>query len=187
MLFRLFSQCNSEKGKCGVMEHGQCTFCPKRCAWWLHKNKPFVITVETKYVKETSLEMKMKYEKAEEKSQIVEQEIDEIQDDFEDIQKDTEDLLQRVKKSQETLARTALQPRMTNDTEYINMLIINEQLSKDELGKDQRLVYLYDAKEKAMHLNEMLENDFDPFKNYKLNRNEPVADPCEVFNSKISP
>ena len=177
---------NKDKGKCGVMEHGRCTFYPKKCAWCSHKNNPFVITVDTNYVKETSLEMKMKYEKAEEKSQIVEQEIEEIQDDFEDIQRDTEDLLQQVRKTQETLARTALRPRMTNDTEYIDMLIINEQLSKEELGKDQRLVYLCDAKEKAMHLNEMLENDFDPFKNYKLNRNEPVRNPCEVIYSQIT-
>ena len=49
---------------------------------------------------------------------------------------------------------------------YIEMLIKNELYNKEEPEKHQRLLQLSDAKEKAKYLNEMLENDFDPFKHY---------------------
>ena len=155
---------DNDKMKCSVMENEQCTFCPRKCAWLFHKNKPFVVTVHAEDVIQTSEEMKNKYEKAEAKRRIVRQDITELREEFEEIQMDTEALMQQARTSQDTLDRTALRPRVTSDVEYIEMLIRNELLSQEENGKHDRLLQLSDAKVKAKYLSEMLENDFDPFK-----------------------
>ena len=58
--------------------------------------------MDTKYVTKASEEMKTKYEKAEAKKQIVEQEIEDLRDDIKDIQMETKDLIEQARKSQVT-------------------------------------------------------------------------------------
>ena len=156
---------NDDKRRCCVMRNGRCTVCPQRCVWWRHENQPYVYVVSTQYVWKTSYKMKRKFKEAERKKQNVQREVDELQNDFRKIQMATERLTRDARETYYNLEEIALCPKLTNETAYIDLLIRNEQSSFDS-GRQLRITELTELKKQTQLLDELLEDDFDPFENY---------------------
>ena len=156
---------DDDKRRCCAMRNGRCTICPKRCAWWLHENQPYVYVVSTEYVWKTSYKIKRKFKEAERKRQAIQQEVDELLNEFGKVQRASERLTQEARESFYNLQEIALWPKLTNEAAYIDLLIRNEQ-SRFDAGRQRRITELTELKKQAQLLDELLEDDFEPFENY---------------------
>ena len=156
---------DDDKKRCCVMINGRCTVCPQRCVWWRHENQPYVYVVSTECVWKTSYKMKRKFKEAESKRQMVQQELDGYQNEFRKIKMSTRRLTRNARDSFRNLEEMALWPKLTNESGYIDLLIHNEQGSFDA-GRQRRITELTELRKQTQLLDELLEDDFDPFANY---------------------
>ena len=156
---------DDDKRRCCVMRNGRCTVCPQRCAWWRHKNQPYVYVVCTEYVWKTSYNMKRKFKEAERKRLMAQQEIDGHQNEFRKVKRATERLTHDARESFYNLEKNALWPKLTNEAAYIDVLIRNEQSSCDA-GRQRRITELTELRKRVQLLDELSEDYFDPFENY---------------------
>ena len=109
--------------------------------------------------------MKRKFNEADRKRQVIQQEVDELQNEFGKIQRSSERLAQEARERFYNLEDIALWPKLTNEAAYMDLLIRNEKSSFD-VGRQRRITELTELKKQVQLLDELLEDDFDPFENY---------------------
>ena len=129
---------DDEKMRCVAMTDGFCTKCIRKCAWFVHKNIPYIYEYKCIHVTKSYQEMKSSYER--EKGLTLE-----FEEYLENLTKDIKELLQllhgKVKKitdCKNELQRTQKSPLMKSVDETIDDMINAERMTKD-FGFERRI------------------------------------------------
>ena len=117
---------------------GQCTVCKKKCHWKRHANMPFKFVVTNETRRETNQDIYNRYKEAlknqgkqEDVIKAAENELSRVSNEFQNIVKNLSECL-------EELNEIALKTASTNTASYIQQMINNEDMNRQE-GFEKRI------------------------------------------------
>ena len=155
---------DKDKAGCAAMERVEgtacCKVCPKKCVWDKHHNNPYRFDTYEEEEQHTYKELKKKYEEASGKQMNAKNILMELIKEFNVERTNVLQLTQEAHDCLQKLEKIALKPDPLGIAEYIDLLIESEK-REAKAGFEQRITYLYDAKEKAI-LAQNLSDSFDP-------------------------
>lgn len=153
---------DDKKMKCSAMDDGECTVCPKGCAWDEHVNNDFRIVTYSEKVKKTYEELKSKYEnaQAQEKKQICV--LQKLKLEFSSLYKRVQTMISNVRCYINKLNEIALRPNPLTDIDYIDLLIESEK-SEKKYGWQERVKIFHRLREEAELVAKTKEEDFKPW------------------------
>ena len=160
---------DADKENCMVMNNGTCGRC--HCFWNLHKNQPFVYEMEVRKVTKTAEDLRKRYEDAMGKKLTAEQLVKTNVEVFEAMQLKVVAQTEQTRKGIARLQAIALRPCPLSTVEYIDLLIQGEQNS-EKPGFTKRVEQLYDVRKKAKYMQQLADDGFDPFEEYKARYEE---------------
>ena len=137
------------KDKCLMMDaDGNCTECPGKCKWSVHKNRRYLIEYKTIAETKTLEHLKKKYQKAVQQKARSEQMIELINESLQNVHAKVLDIIKRVHGSLRRLDEIALKPNPITQVEYLELLIESEK-REAKPGWTQRIQYLEEVKSHA--------------------------------------
>ena len=152
---------------CSVINlKGDCRVCPGTCSWKLHENQPFRYVMEIKKKTKTAQDLKKKYEEAEGRKLNAKQLIKKCVEEFDDVEAATLQLTERVRKCLARLNEIALKPNPLLTTDYIDMMMQEEEFIKGPRWKET-VNQLEEVKKRAKDMKSLTDEGFDPFTGYK--------------------
>ncbi|CAG0900397.1 unnamed protein product [Darwinula stevensoni] len=154
------------KRECSAMDGaGNCTACPKHCAWSQHAANTYRFERFTEVETRTSQALLDRYQKSLAGKSKSETLLQRARNDFKQARKNVRDTLSRVHEIQRRLETIALRPHLTDTTEYLELLIKTEE-RENKPGHMQRLRYLHAAL-KREKLGRQVKEGQDPFEEYE--------------------
>lgn len=137
---------DAAKDKCLAMDvDGNCTICPGKCKWSVHKNFPYLIQYKTSTETRTAEHLKKKYEKAVQGKAKSEQMMESIEASLRNHQADVINMINRAQQCLFRLDEIALKPNPLTQVEYLELLIESEK-REAKPGCRKRIQYLEEVK-----------------------------------------
>ena len=137
------------KHHCQAMDaDGNCTECPGKCKWSVHKNRLYLIEYKTITETRTAEHLMKKYQKAVQQKAKSEQMIESINESLQNVHAKVLDIIKRVSGSLRRLDEIALKPNPVTQVEYLELLIESEK-REAKPGWTQRIQYLEAVKSHA--------------------------------------
>ena len=150
---------DQDKEKCSSMTAGYCTVCPQQCHWDVHKNVPYIITMETLMVTKTYEETKKQYltavEQKEEKITV----LDAIKAKFNELMEENNKMVNEVRQCINKLQEISLKQNPLSEVEYIDVLIAAENEEMKDGYKDRIDMYK-ELRKRAMSIVEITTDQF---------------------------
>ncbi|MPC41606.1 uncharacterized protein LOC123509483 [Portunus trituberculatus] len=134
--------------------NGTCRICPRNCKFTEHKSCSFMFDVKRKKSQRTVDEIRVRYEKAQEKKLSAQSLIDRIKTEFDSVQKNILTMADSVRKSLQRLKEIALRPDPLTTLEYIDMLKENEK-RQAKPGWLERIGQLDQLRQRAEHIKDI--------------------------------
>lgn len=132
--FTCHSECamtdNDAVRNCIAMKDGNCTLCPGKCNWTVHRNVDFKITYDVKKVKKTDKGKKRKYEEAIERKLTHESLIENISLDVKDIYISVEKMMTKMNCHKCRLKEIELRPDPLYKLEHLDIMFQAEKCEK---------------------------------------------------------
>eukprot|EP01062_Namystynia_karyoxenos_P014854 TRINITY_DN1537_c0_g1_i2.p1 TRINITY_DN1537_c0_g1~~TRINITY_DN1537_c0_g1_i2.p1 ORF type:complete len:891 (+),score=262.07 TRINITY_DN1537_c0_g1_i2:102-2774(+) len=153
------------KANCCAMRDGQCTSCPKKCHWKMHRNLPYKMVWRTKHELRTSAELKARYVDASSALTAAEQVCFGLLNEVEQLQDAVQRDIWTMRKARERLAEIALRPDSITAVEYFDLLIDAEKHDQ-QAGYQKRIGALRALKKRAELILQVTGDDYDPWKDY---------------------
>ena len=157
---------DKDKIRCWAMTNGRCRICPRKCSWDLHKNHPYVYVIEVHPVTKMAADLKKRYEDAKGEKLKAEQIVLQCQEDFDKVQIRVLGLVDQARKIIDRLSEIALRPNPLSTVDYIDILIESEK-AEAQPGWKERMAQLIKVRERALQLQELAKNHYDPFAEMK--------------------
>ncbi len=182
---------DEDKDHCLAMKAGNCTVCPQRCHWKMHKNLPHKYNVKREPVIKTAADLKARYEDAQGKKLSAEQLITQIAEEFEAIQLRVIGSTDDIRTSIQRLQEIALKPNPLSTVEYIDILIRSEE-NEAFPGWQERVEQYRSVRKQVEYMKQLAEDGHDPFQKYK----EKIAEEkkngkggvwSQIVDSKLNP
>ena len=151
---------------------GYCRYCPQRCSSAKHEFQTFNYEVKMVKVTKTSEELKRRYEEAAGKKLTTQQLIAKSNDEFEEVQAATLELTEQARKCLARLSEIALKPNPLSTTDYIDLMIQEEEFMRDP-GWRETVAQLEEVKKRASNITQIAMGSYDPFGNAKGKGQEP--------------
>lgn len=140
---------------CHAMEwSGKCRICSAMCKWSDHKSCSFMFEVRRLKSERTVEEIRVRYEKAQEKKLSAQNLVDKIKAEYESVQQKVLGLAESVRKSLQKLQEIALRPDPLTILEYIDMLVQNEK-GQGKPGWLERVQQLNQLRQRAEHIKDI--------------------------------
>lgn len=134
--------------------NGTCKICPRKCKLTEHKSCSFMFDVKRRKSQRTVDEIRVRYEKAQEKKLSAQHLIDRIKIEFDSVQKNILKMADSVRKSLQRLKEIALRPDPLTTVEYIDMLKENER-RQAKPGWLERIGQLDNLRQRAEHIKDI--------------------------------
>ena len=127
------------KRTCSAMgPDSKCTVCPNRCKWELHNYESFWWEFEDVKETKTYLELKERYEEAQNKKLSAEEVLEELEKELNDMKKLLKQDMRTITGCLRRLNEIALRPDSSRLSDYIQMMIEEEQRVKKP-GYNERI------------------------------------------------
>merc|ERR1712048_981375 len=158
---------NADKQHCSAIDSrdGNCTVCPQKCHWSIHKNLPYTFEWYEEEVTKTTTALKEKYLDSKSKKSNSEQMMAGTLAEFDSTQVTLNGLISGVKDCLNKLNSIALRPNVLSQDDYIDKLIASEEAEKKP-GYQNRVKALRGLKEKQEILNKVNAANYNPFDQY---------------------
>ena len=133
---------------------GNCRSCKKRCSWEKHQNQSYrwEYVVKTKMV--LAEDVKKKYEALQNKKLTTQELIQSLEKDAEAVESEIMSLVTEAVDSTRRLQEIALCPAIVYNTDYIDILIKNEE-ADNKPGNERRIRFLQQLREQAKILSKI--------------------------------
>ena len=115
------------KHQCVAIENRHCKICPHKCHWKYHHIEPFVYELHIEKVTRTTEDLKKRYQDATGRKLTTEQIIKECKFDLEELKMEAVLLAEGARKCLERLSEIALKPNPLSTTDYIDLMIQEEE------------------------------------------------------------
>ena len=146
-----------------------CLIC--RCHKSMHERQPFCYVWEPVKVIKTSKELKRRYEEAEGKKLSAKQLIERCSAEFVEVQAETLGLTERARECLTRLNEIALKPNPLSTTDYIDLMIQEEEFMAGP-GWKETVHQLEEVKKRANNMKSLTDEGFDPFAGYQGNEEQ---------------
>uniref|UniRef100_A0A0P4WC47 Septin-type G domain-containing protein n=1 Tax=Scylla olivacea TaxID=85551 RepID=A0A0P4WC47_SCYOL len=134
--------------------NGNCNVCPRKCKFTEHKSCSFMFDIKRKKSQRTVDDIRLRYEKAQEKKLSAQNLVDRIRSEFDSVQKNILAMAESVRKSLQRLKEIALRPDPLTTLEYIDMLKENEK-RQAKPGWLERIGQLDQLRQRAEHIKDI--------------------------------
>ncbi|OQV11798.1 hypothetical protein BV898_13923 [Hypsibius exemplaris] len=149
---------NADKSGCAAITNQQCVICPKKCHWSKHVNVPVRYEQGSRMEHKTLNELKEAFELSTKEKVTTEQMLLRMNEVLNDVTGKVAERLFAMTQSLARLDEIALRVNVMTTTEYIHVLIANEERVKRP-GYQDRIEGLKDARTKALIIDAAINND----------------------------
>ncbi|XP_063819139.1 uncharacterized protein LOC135057170 [Pseudophryne corroboree] len=139
---------DKEKYNCAAMCNNYCTVCPGKCIWNVHYNQKYKWDYVTKTEKRTYEELKKNYEAASGEVMTAEKVFIQLNKEYSTVKQAVFDLIKKSSQSLKRLREIALIPNPLSTTEYIDLMIQNEE-HEVKPGYQERIQSLMEVRQTA--------------------------------------
>ncbi|XP_028397352.1 uncharacterized protein LOC114521140 [Dendronephthya gigantea] len=160
---------SEDKDGCAAMTNGNCQACRGRCHWSVHVNDSVRMVDEYEEIPQEYDGKKAKLEEAEKGYTKVEAEINRLKAEFSETEEIVLSFVAEMQRGLQRLSEIALKKDPLQEVEYLDLLIQSEE-SQGKPGFMDRVKSLRDTREKAEKINSMATPDYDPWKQYRENK-----------------
>lgn len=160
---------DDQKSNCDAMKNGKCTVCPKRCIHSDHKNAKFRIVVELIKEKTSLKDLEQKFFDSKKNLTKYEQIRSGLNEEFKNIKLKCLNIQRDVKKYVDRLKEIGLDSKIYSSTDYIDLLIQNEENNRKAgwQGRRKGLLEMKKIYETIKNSYEADNNNIIPFDEYE--------------------